>query len=239
MFEGDDMLESALSPRAMEIRRHLEAAVEEHLPGDFSSWEEENSRWVGNLKTLDATRRDPRAATAAFAIYTAYELGEQIFGFADRARDEAALRKMRAGVDLIEAAFQEMSVYARREIGRSSYEQISGIVEAPIDGILPAVLETLKSGTTAALKMTAEKGTPTSRQNRRAAAVFAECRAIYAARTGRPAPDTVRNADRDTNWAPPEETQLVRFVSTVFSILAITVRVDSAARVWRDLCKHL
>ena len=189
------------------------------------------------MKIVDATRRDPRAGAAAFAIYTAYQLGEQIFGFADRARDEAALRKMRAGVDLIEAAFREMSIYARLEIGRSSYVQISGFVDAPIDAILPSVLETLKSGTTAALDMTAEKGTPASRQDRRAAAVFAECRDIYSARMGRPAPDTVRNADRDTSWAPPEETRFVRFVTDVFSILGITVRADSAARVWRQLNK--
>ena len=119
---------------------------------------------MGEVKTVDATQKDPRSTTGAFQIYVAYEMGEELFGYANRKKDEAALEDVRRGIDPIETALRQMSMHTRHKIGTSSYEQISGVVEAPVVAILPAVLQALRAGTTAAFDSVVEKGTPTSRQ---------------------------------------------------------------------------
>ena len=104
---------------------------------------------------------------------------------------------------------------------------MSGIAEAPANVVFVACAAALQDGINSARQSVASKGTPSNKENRCAAAVVGECREVYSARTGRPAPESVREVTPG----------FVRFAEAIFGVLGITVRVDSALRVWRRVSK--
>ncbi len=205
----------------------LEQVIESFLPGDFSTWERDHSRWSGNVKTVDGTQRNPGSLASAWAIYTADKLGEEAFGFADQSKDQAALLQLEHALARGLAALRNISVWTQLSLAKASFEKMSGIADAPANMVFVACAAALQDGINSARQSVASKGTPSSTENRRAAAVVGECREVYTARTGRPAPKSAREV----------KSEFVRFAEAIFGVLGITVRVDSALRVWRRVSK--
>ena len=201
----------------------LEQVIEDFLPGDFSTWERDHSQWSGNVKTVDGTQRNPGSQASAWAIWTANRLGEEAFGLADQSKDEAALLQLEQALAQGLAALRNISGWTKLSLSKASFEKMSGIVEVPADMVFVACAGALQDGIEAARQSVASNGTPRSKENRRAAAVVGECREVFTARTGGPAPKSAREV----------KSEFVRFAKAIFGVLEISVRVDSALRVWR------
>ena len=205
----------------------LEQVIENFLPGDFSTWEKDHSRWSGNVKTVDGTRRNPGSRASAWTIWTANRLGEEAFGFADQSKDEAALLQLEQALSQGLEALSNISIWTELSLAKASFEKMSGLVELPANMVFMACADALQDGINSARQSVEIKGTPSSKENRRAAAVVGECREVFTARTGRPAPKSAREV----------KSEFVRFAEAIFGVLGISVRVDSALRVWRRVSK--
>ena len=205
----------------------LEQVIESFLPGDFSTWEKDHSRWSGNVKTVDGTQRNPGSLASAWAIWTANRLGEEAFGLADQSKDEAALLQLEQALSQGLEALSNISIWTELSLAKASFEKMSGLVELPANMVFMACADALQDGINSARQSVEIKGTPSSKENRRAAAVVGECREVFTARTGRPAPKSAREV----------KSEFVRFAEAIFGVLGISVRVDSALRVWRRVSK--
>ena len=217
----------------------LEQVIENFLPGDFSTWEKDHSRWSGNVKTVDGTQRNPGSLASAWAIWTANRLGEEAFGLADQSKDEAALLQLEQALARGLAALRNISVWTQLSLAKGSFEKMSGTVKVPANMVFVACAGALQDGIEAARKSVASNATPRSKENRRAAAVVGECREIYTARGRGPAPEWARD-EFQPDWAKKKgirevNTEFVRFVKAIFKVLGINFRVDSALRIWREL----
>lgn len=217
--------------RYQELKPQLEDVIEKHPQGDFSSWEQEHSTWVGEVKTVDATKPSPETHACAWRLFCAYEMGEEIFGFADQKQDQKALDQLGRALDQAEDALNRLSTPIRMRLRSASFDAVSGVVKVPADMLFALVAAGLRQGVVAATKVSNEHGTSPSRQHRVAAAVVAECRRIFEARTGKPAPFVVRD-DANANGPPA---LFVLFAGAVFKVFGIRTRVDSALRVWREI----
>ena len=205
----------------------LEQVIEHFLPGDFSTWEKDHSRWSGNVKTVDGTQRNPGSRASAWTIWTANRLGEEAFGLADQSKDEAALLQLEQALSQGLEALSNISIWTELSLAKASFEKMSGLVELPANMVFMACADALQDGINSARQSVEIKGTPSSKENRRAAAVVGECREVFTARTGRPAPKSAREV----------KSEFVRFAEAIFGVLGISVRVDSALRVWRRVSK--
>ena len=222
-----------------DLMNKLERVVEEFLPRDFSTWENKHSHWKGDVKTVDGTQRDPGTRASAWTILSAFEDGEELFGFADRSKDEATLRELEEALARGLYSLRQLSVWTRMSLSKRSFEKMSGVVGVPADMVLEASAAALQDGIETARQSIASKGTPPSREDRRAAAVVDQCPKVYAVRRGRTAPEWARDeylgSSKREEKRRDESTLFVRFVKAVFKVLGIHRRVDSALRVWRDL----
>ena len=219
----------------------LEQVIENFLPGDFSTWEKDHSRWSGNVKTVDGTQRNPGSRASAWTIWTANRLGEEAFGLADQSKDEAALLQLEQALAQGLAALRNISGWTKLSLSKASFEKMSGIVKLPANLVFVSCAAALEDGIEAARQSVASNGTPRSKENRRAAAVVGECREIYTARGRGPAPEWVRDEFRE-EWAREKgdrevNTEFVRFAKAIFDVLEINYRVDSALRVWRRVSR--
>jgi hypothetical protein len=154
-----------------EFMEPLKAVVEKNLPGDFSGWEAANSRWQGEVKTVDGTKPSPETAACAWRLIIAYHRGEQMFGFADQEKDRSELERLGRALDQAEDALSKLSDFVRLELSGASFEAVSGIVKIPADFLLHPVAVGLRQGISVASKFSNEHGTQPSRQDRVAAAV--------------------------------------------------------------------
>lgn len=224
------------------VMNELQKAIEDYLPGDFSTWEKDHSSWSGRVKTVDATQRNPDSCACAWSIYSTYQLGEATFGFADRSNDATALLELEQGLAQSLKALRELSFHTKLSLGNGSVEKMSGVVRAPANVIFVACAAALQDGIEVARESITKKGTPKSKENRRAAAVVAECREVYTARTGEPAPEWTRDASiepwkvldrwKRTNHASDVSPDFLSFAQVVLAILGLDVCVASALRVW-------
>ncbi len=204
------------------------AAVEKHLPGDFSRWEAENSSWEGEVKIVDGTKPSPQTEACAWRLFVAYQRGEQMFGFADQKKDREALEQLAIALDQAEDALSRLSDFTRLTLSNASFEAVSGVVKVPADMLFQPVADGLRQGILESSRYSDEHGTPPSRQDRMAAAVVGECRTTFQVRTGKKAPKSVR--DSTYPKAP-----FVLFAQDVFDVFGIGSRVDSALRTLRNI----
>ena len=135
--------------RFTEFRRQLEAVVEENLPGDFASWEADNSTWNGKVKTIDGRLTNPTTSACAWRLFCAYLQGEESFGYADKQKDQPALERLGPALDQAEGALNQLSNFTRNKLSDASFEAVSGIVRVPADMLFHPVADGLPSNTTA------------------------------------------------------------------------------------------
>ena len=142
---------------------------------------------------------------------------------ADQSKDEAALLQLEQALAQGLAALRNISGWTQLSLAKASFEKMSGIVKLPANLVFVSCAAALEDGIKAARQFVASEGTPSSKEDRRAAAVVGECREVFTARTGRPAPKSAREV----------KSEFVRFAKAIFDVLGISLRVDSALRVWR------
>ena len=212
--------------------------IEELLPGDFSTWEEDHTTWNGIVKTVDATSTDPRSKSCAWHLFFVAENPDEFAGYVGLSPNEQALREIEAGINQAASALDSLSSSIFHAFDRATLERLQASYEDPgrkVDSPLVTLKlldQAIPVGVAAALRRLEEIGDEPNKANRKAAVVAEACREIYAARTGFRAPlsarDDPQKADED-----PKPALFTRFTTEIFSVFGINCRVDSALRLLR------
>lgn len=216
-----------------EVKPALAKVIEDHLPGDFSNWEEENSTWNGDVKTIDGTRPDPRTDSCAFEIYFASERPEDRLLFMDLKADAEALNRLAELLQDAAEAISRLSIVAWTSLDEAASQRLRDSYEPPRTDRRSAVAELLlinqaiQFGVNAAVAKLEPIRDDPDRSNRRAAAVAKACQKVYEARTGKPAPRSALDAPIKKS-ADAEPALFVRFTKAVFYVLGINSNVASA-----------
>ena len=219
-----DFLSKSVRDRFLMVESELERIVEKHLPGEFANWEEQHTSWQGDVKTIDATSYDPRASACAWGLFVASDLGMEYFGRPDLVRDLKALNDLELSLARAQKSLQEMSIHARYELSRTSGKAQATIYDIPARLFLEPAIQDGRASIPDTKKSVQEGSAAPTRRNLRAAAVVAECRKVYEARTGRPAPKTARDRGQIYN----EPALFVRFSRDVLDKFGINTQVSSA-----------
>lgn len=219
--------------RCKAIESELVGVIEEHLPGNFSSWEVENSTWDGKEKTVHNAGRDPRARTCAWRIFVAADESDDMLGFTDRQANSQALNQLGKGLKQAVEAIEILSLPIQTELDRAASKRFRKSFEQPSKQIgstrstLLLIEQAMRSGIEAAFSRLNEIGDEENRKNRKAAAVVEACRHVYLVRSKRPAPETTRDYPQKKDpMAPPA--LFVEFAQDVFKVLGIKGSVSHA-----------
>jgi hypothetical protein len=224
--------------RFRELAPKLTIAIEEHLPGDFSLCEKDNSTWEGNGKTVQNSGNSPEAYSCAWALFFASENSDSIVGIVRKKANKHALKELGDGLAKSVAALEELSPPVRHELSKFSKRRFSASFDpptkdlAPPDVMLLIVEQAMRDGIEAALKLVESKGEET-RADLQAASVVSACRDVFERRTGASAPMYAEDEPSASAHASP--TAFVLFAQQIFSILKINIRVSSALRTMRTL----
>lgn len=205
----------------------MSCIIEQHLPGDFSDWEEKHSNWEGDIKTVKTKANDPRAGSCAWSLFIASTIGADYFGLPKKANDLQALRKLKQALQQARDALANLSMLAAIEltIAENDPQPTIGGGKAKL-GLKLAITDTLAS-IPHAVEVMESKGVENYRHNVKAVAVVAECRKVWQARKGVPAPKSARDRGQkssDGNKPAP----FAQFSQDVFRALGINSRVSGA-----------
>ena len=219
--------------RFLKHKPGLEIIIKHHLPGNFSKWEKDHTTWNGSIKTVDGIEPDPRAYACALQIFTAYILGEESLGFANKKSDLEALDDLRRALILAKKSIENLSMDASFQLHEDSSDSFGSSLGVPpillVDPLIDAFLKaTLKTKT-----HVKNEGSENSRQNRIAASVAEACQDVFSARTGRRAATYVRDEVEKKNEG--KLAPLAMFIKDVFTELEINSRADSALTALRTI----
>lgn len=227
------MFDPEVGRRFKEVQPCLEAVIEKHLPGDFSSWESDNTSWDGDVKTISNSDKDPRSSACAWRIFTAAEAPDEVLTFIDQKSNAEALDELEFGLQQATAALNKLSMHIRTELDHKASERLRASYDPPPEKPASAqftfllIEEAMQTGIEAARSRLTEIGDQSTRANRKAAAVVEKCRVVYEARSGRPAPKSTRDiTQKDDKSLPP--VRFVSFSKDVFGVFSINFTVSHA-----------
>ena len=158
------------------------------------------------------------------------ELAGEYIGRTDRNADAKALARLSRALDDASTAIENLSISARTALVRATMKLQEDECRAPLPATLMLIRQDLAKAFSEIEQHIADKGEPPTRAGLVAAAVVSECRKVWEARSGKPAPKSVRD-DRDAG----EPTDFTLFMREIFRAFDITSRVDSALRTWRNV----
>ena len=210
-----------------EVKDELESVIEEQLPGDFSEWKDNHLIREGDTTTIDAIANNPLTKTCAWNLFCAAELGADYFGLPKKKPDLDALEELKQSLQKALVAGASLSFRASVELSTADTEIKPTIGGVPARLCLSLAIQDTLACIPHAIMVMEENGAENYRHDVKAAAVGAECRKVFEARSGRLAPKTARDrGQKKTENNKPA--QFTEFAQAVFGVLKINTQVSSA-----------
>ena len=217
------------------VEPELAKIIEDHLPGDFTSWEEENTSWEGKVKTVHNSFRDPRTSACAWAIYVASIVPEEFLGHVEVEATTRKLETLERSLSEAVKALGEISPFVISSLSKGAADKLRTLYGPPKDRVDPPdvtlvlIEQAMKEGIKSVKERLSEVGAERTKANLQAAAVARACSDVYQRRTGKTAPKFVQDqvATRAEHGGV-SVSPFVRFTKGVFELLGVTGQVSSA-----------